>query len=193
MEILVLSITILLEVVLVGSVTLTIIFNNIRIWPPPSRYSWQYWFTWIVTSLVVAGILANGILDWGSMGFNFWTWKVLGVTLMIAGIVLSLWAVKTLTVKTTTGLVGKFTIDGPYQFTRNPQYVGDIILTVGFILASGSWLALVTGFLGALWFVLAPLAEEPWLQELYGKQYERYLTEVPRFIGVPKKVSRRSK
>jgi protein-S-isoprenylcysteine O-methyltransferase Ste14 len=135
--------------------------------------------------LVVAGVLANGILDWGSMGINHWIWKVLGVTLMIAGIVLSLWAVRTLTVKTSTGLVGKFTMDGPYQFTRNPQYVGDIAPTAGFVLVSGSWVALVTGFLGTLWFVLAPFAEEPWLQEKYGEEYERYLEKVSQFVGIP--------
>ncbi len=185
MEILVLSGTILVEVILVGSVTLTIIFHNIRVWPPPSRNSWQYWFTWIMTSLVVAGVLANGILDWGSMGLNHWIWKVLGMMLMFAGILLSLWAVRTLTVRTSTGLVGNFTTGGPYQFTRNPQYVGDIVLTAGFVLVSGSWLALVTGSLGALWFVLAPFAEEPWLQEKYGEKYDRYQEKVPRFVGIP--------
>lgn len=50
---------------------------------------------------------------------------------------------------------------------------------------SNSWLALITGLIGTLWFVLAPFTEEPWLRERYGQQYEAYKKRVPRFIGRP--------
>jgi protein-S-isoprenylcysteine O-methyltransferase Ste14 len=34
------------------------------------------------------------------------------------------------------------------------------------------------------WRVLLPLAEEPWLREAFGDEFERYCEEVPRFVGV---------
>lgn len=33
------------------------------------------------------------------------------------------------------------------------------------------------------WFLLAPLAEEPWIREQYGEAYETYRESVPRFVG----------
>ena len=34
-----------------------------------------------------------------------------------------------------------------------------------------------------VWTFLLPFAEEPWLEEEYGKDYETYRERVPRFIG----------
>lgn len=43
----------------------------------------------------------------------------------------------------------------------------------------------VLALLGIVWFLLTPLAEEPWLSEQYGEAYETYRESVPRFIGRP--------
>jgi protein-S-isoprenylcysteine O-methyltransferase Ste14 len=39
------------------------------------------------------------------------------------------------------------------------------------------------GAVGAVWFVLAPWAEEPWLNKQYGEAYRRYRERCPRFLG----------
>ena len=36
---------------------------------------------------------------------------------------------------------------------------------------------------GVFWTLLLPFAEEPWLTEQYGDNYEIYRERVPRFIG----------
>ena len=104
----------------------------------------------------------------------------------LTGRALALWAVRTLTIQTSLGLSGTLTLDGPYRHTRNPQYVGNIMLAIGYVLICNSWMALVTGLLGSAWFVLAPFTEEPWLRERYGAAYERYVAQIPRFIGIPR-------
>ena len=73
---------------------------------------------------------------------------------------------------------------GPYRVSRNPQYVAEILIYTGIILITGSFEALIIGMIMMLWFVMAPLSEEPWLGQQFGKQYEEYRKNVPRFIGL---------
>ena len=71
---------------------------------------------------------------------------------------------------------------GPYRFTRKPQYVGDIVFFVGVGVIANSvflWIAHVLLIVG---FVVAPLTEEPWLEEQYGNAYREYRSRVPRFL-----------
>lgn len=59
-----------------------------------------------------------------------------GVALIILGIAVRLWA---------SGHIKKNKVlatDGPYGFVRHPQYVGNIMLGIGFSLASGLWWSL---------------------------------------------------
>lgn len=38
--------------------------------------------------------------------------------------------------------------------------------------------------LAAVWFLVAPIAEEPWLEEHYGEAYRRYRDRVPQWMSV---------
>jgi protein-S-isoprenylcysteine O-methyltransferase Ste14 len=53
------------------------------------------------------------------------------------------------------------------------------------MLAFDSTLVAVTGLLGIACLILTPMAEEPWLAERYGEEYQEFLREVPRFVGRP--------
>ena len=66
-------------------------------------------------------------------------------------------------------------------FTRNPQYVGNVILFVGASLVANSLLLWITHALLSLVFVLAPILEERWLEEQYGAAYRAYRRATPRF------------
>jgi protein-S-isoprenylcysteine O-methyltransferase Ste14 len=72
--------------------------------------------------------------------------------------------------------------DGPYRFTRNPQYLGDGLLFIGLSLIANSLHLWITHALLVLVFVLAPLTEEQWLEEQYGQTYAEYKRSVPRFL-----------
>ncbi|MBR9976353.1 MAG: isoprenylcysteine carboxylmethyltransferase family protein [Bacteroidetes bacterium] len=86
-----------------------------------------------------------------------------------------------------TGSVGasRLVTSGPFAFTRNPLYVGNILIYTGvgvMSMALFPWLQL-----GALlWFVfqytLIVREEEDFLREKFGKEYEAYCVRVPRFL-----------
>lgn len=74
-------------------------------------------------------------------------------------------------------------IAGPYGFTRNPIYLGNVLLVLGLGLVTGNaWmlpLALVVGFATAR---LAIAGEERHLAERFGKRYRDYAKKVRRWL-----------
>ena len=66
--------------------------------------------------------------------------------------------------------------------SRNPQYVGDIVFFIGVGVIANSVFLWIAHLLLALVFVVAPLTEEPWLEEQYGDAYREYRRRVPRFL-----------
>ena len=88
----------------------------------------------------------------------------------------------TLGIQNTSGIKKEFVSSGPYRFTRNPQYLGDVILFVGITLLSNSLYLAIVHVLGAMVFLITPLAEEVWLKKQYGEQYIQYERATPRFL-----------
>ncbi len=76
---------------------------------------------------------------------------------------------------------------GPYRFSRNPQVLGCILYGIGFVLLWPSWYAL--GWLlilGAILHIMVTTEEEH-LQNRFGQEYERYCSQVPRYLGITKR------
>ena len=119
-------------------------------------------------------------------------WVEIGAAVLLVGAPLGEWGVRTLNVHQTLGLEGTMLTKGPYSFTRNPQYVAEILIYVGVVLVTKSLMALIIGIIMMSWFFMAPFAEEPWLAKQFGKQYEEYRRKVPRFLGLLSFFSRRS-
>ncbi|HXB20581.1 MAG TPA: isoprenylcysteine carboxylmethyltransferase family protein [Candidatus Solibacter sp.] len=70
---------------------------------------------------------------------------------------------------------------GPYAYTRNPLYLGSIVMAMGFILAArGVWIGV--GALAMFLFIYIPViqAEEAYLRSAF-PEYLEYSAQVPRF------------
>ena len=152
-----------------------------RIWPP-GRVSWKFYLSWSAFYLIAGAAVALMLLDWN-------TWIVppairfaIGPLLIALGLGLVIWGIRTLGMKNTHGMRDRFILDGPYRFTRNPQYLGDIIMLSGVILIVNSAQVAVITLLIIISFTLMPLAEEPWLEEQYGEAFRQYKTQTPRFL-----------
>jgi len=75
---------------------------------------------------------------------------------------------------------------GLYRFSRNPMYIGMLLMHFGLGIASASWLYIV--FTLMLFFLLNEFAsaEERYCLYIYGDDYLRYKNRTPRWIGIPK-------
>ena len=78
---------------------------------------------------------------------------------------------------------------GPYAYTRNPLYLGSLLIGLGFVIAGGSVLLAVI-FVCFFAFVYGPVMrrEEAGLREQYGNKYEAYAVTVPLFFPHRKSV-----
>jgi protein-S-isoprenylcysteine O-methyltransferase Ste14 len=71
---------------------------------------------------------------------------------------------------------------GPYAFTRNPLYLGSIIIAVGFIVAARNfWIGVAALAMFAFIYLPVIMAEEKYLRSTF-PGYDRYASEVPRFL-----------
>jgi protein-S-isoprenylcysteine O-methyltransferase Ste14 len=122
------------------------------------------------------------VLDW-----NIWIISkpvrfFVGIPVLVIGSLLVSWGFATLGIKNTSGIKNEFVIIGPYRSTRNPQYLGDVILFAGITLLSNSLYLTIVHVLGEIVFLITPLAEEEWLEQQYGERYIQYKKATPRFL-----------
>jgi protein-S-isoprenylcysteine O-methyltransferase Ste14 len=176
------TVTLIVTYLILAMVIWSLAVPRHRIWPPPRRKSWQYhlywWFFYIDTALSL-WLLAR---DWNTWCLPDPLRFFVGVPLLLLGAAFSLWAIIALGWGNTYGRAQGFTDRGPYQFTRNPQYVGDMVMLAGLMLWANSVDAGVILLLIILTFALMPLPEEQWLPGHYGDTYQAYKASTPRFL-----------
>jgi protein-S-isoprenylcysteine O-methyltransferase Ste14 len=113
--------------------------------------------------------------------------KTVGAVLTIAGIALSASGAATFRRNRTTVVphhpVSMLVTRGPYRISRNPMYTGLAAAYVGAALWAGTWWPLIIAPLPVLathrW-VIVP--EEDYLKRRFGDEYERYQSQVRRWL-----------
>lgn len=111
---------------------------------------------------------------------------VAGTALVLLGEIVRLWGVSHAGPATRTREVGapRLVTSGPYARTRNPLYLGNLLMTAGFVVFAHAWmpwmlLAVLAAFLVQYGLIVG--VEEARLRELFGAPYEAYCGAVPRF------------
>lgn len=111
-----------------------------------------------------------------------------GAILALAGEALRFWGVAYAGPLTrVTGSVGapELVTSGPFAHTRNPLYVGNMLLYAGVAVMSNAlvpWTLLATILFFALQYASIVSLEEEFLSKEFGQPYEDYRAAVPRFI-----------
>jgi len=100
-----------------------------------------------------------------------------GVWFVLAGLLVRCWAagyIKKIRVLTTAG---------PYSFVRNPLYVGNFLMGLGFCLfVRDLMLSLIYVVLFFFFYIGTMKKEEVLLTDLFGEEYINYKKKVPAFI-----------
>ncbi len=118
---------------------------------------------------------------------NVWS-LILGFIIAVTGELIRLWGVSWAGSETrTTGSVGGtfLVVSGPFGRVRNPLYVGNILMYFGLGVMSFSifpYLQIVALLFFFIQYHFIIKEEEGYLSKTYGKDYQDYLNNVPRFI-----------
>ena len=108
-----------------------------------------------------------------------------GVVLTVTGELIRLWGVRHIGAisRTRSDRLGPLVATGPFALIRNPLYVGNVLIWVGFALSARLvWLApLVVILLGAEYHAIVKW-EETLLVSRLGVAYRDYAARVPRWI-----------
>ncbi|MBL4837079.1 MAG: isoprenylcysteine carboxylmethyltransferase family protein [Kordiimonadaceae bacterium] len=140
----------------------------------------------ILLVFCIAGIYLTGHME----GATFWhsgNWNYLGYGVLLLGLLLPVWGARVFKQHETNILPYKdpdsIVTDGPFKFTRNPMYLGMLLVTV----AANILVATPSGLLfSALYFAVANWwyipYEEGRMQEIFGDTFEDYKGSVRRWV-----------
>ncbi|MEL6673910.1 MAG: isoprenylcysteine carboxylmethyltransferase family protein [Bacteroidota bacterium] len=112
----------------------------------------------------------------------------LGTIVFLIGLVIMLWCIMSFATKGRGTLspadpTQKLVISGLYHFSRNPMYVGVILILIGeamFIQSVDLWVYVGCVAVGFHLFVV--YVEEPRLRKDFGEEYELYTQKVRRWV-----------
>jgi protein-S-isoprenylcysteine O-methyltransferase Ste14 len=76
----------------------------------------------------------------------------------------------------------ELTTTGPYAYTRNPLYLGSILIAIGFVIAARNvWIAVGAMVMFLVIYLPVIQAEEKYLRSAFAG-YDQYAAQVPRFL-----------
>ena len=140
-----------------------------------------------IIALVMIAIIYLSSLIIEPITFNYQT--LIGILVVIIGLACAIpsfrlfakykTTISPFTPSETTALV----TDGAYRYSRNPMYLGLVLLTIAATIFFGTWLGvvIVVAFIFLLNF-LQILPEEEALLDIFGEEYVEYQKKVRRWI-----------
>jgi protein-S-isoprenylcysteine O-methyltransferase Ste14 len=107
----------------------------------------------------------------------------IGIVIILAGVV------EFRSLRRMSGLdISRLVTTGIYQWSRNPQYIGWFIWLLGISLMGRSGLAfLFTIVLIISMHFYTIWLEEPYIERIFGEEYNLYRSRTARYIGMPKR------
>lgn len=135
---------------------------------------------------LLVGLALDFVAGW-HLPMPLFARSLLGIILCGLGALPAVTAIRTLREANTpvpTWLpVRQIVTTGPYRYSRNPIYVGLILIYLGLviILGSGTGLLLLLPLVGVLHFGVV-LREEEYLNARFGDAYKKYCASTPRWL-----------
>ncbi len=169
---------------LIALLLLTLRSSTFRIWPTPGPGTWQsYVFWWLFRGLNALCVVV-AILDMPGRFLGLPEWlRGAGFVALIVSVSLFVYAFRVLGRDNSYGAREGLVTDGIYEWSRNPQNAMLMVVYGCLAIAadSGPTYVLCTAMIAV--YALMVLAEEPWLDAIYGEPYRAYCARVPRFFN----------
>jgi protein-S-isoprenylcysteine O-methyltransferase Ste14 len=109
-------------------------------------------------------------------------WLYSGLIICLFGMIFTIVAI----LNFATSPKDKVITKGLYRFTRNPTYIGVILMQTGLGIACSSWLYLLLTVVLIILLNANLSAEERYCLYRYGNDYQKYKNKTSRWIGIPK-------
>jgi len=147
--------------------------------------SGRFLFPWRLVIGLLAVVLAGFFIRPEPMLVHSWLFQIISLLVVIAGLALRAWGAAYAGRHTRSDSIEapRLATAGPYGYVRNPIYLGSLILGLGMVGLLGDLrlLALYAVTFALLFVAIIP-AEEAFLKEQFGEEYERYCECVPRIF-----------
>ncbi|PWE34548.1 isoprenylcysteine carboxylmethyltransferase family protein [Pelagicola sp. LXJ1103] len=160
----------------------SIAFPDRRIWPPKRYTRLTPFLVWVPTFTLFGVLILLGVWGWADLAIPSWLRFGVGLPLILIGNVVVWMEVSHFGVPQTGGAKGTLRTEGMYRYSRNPQFIADICIVIGWMILSAAPWAMVVGLAGIVVLIAAPFSEEPWLKDQYGTAFEDYSKRVRRFL-----------
>ncbi|MCL4478433.1 MAG: isoprenylcysteine carboxylmethyltransferase family protein [Deltaproteobacteria bacterium] len=110
---------------------------------------------------------------------------IIGGFVVLSGEAIRIWAVgySGMTTRSKKLIADRLTTEGPYSIIRNPLYLGNFFITLGFSVIANQIIVIpmvVVYFVFQYYPIV--IREEHFLLEKFGDAYKQYTSEVPRFF-----------
>ncbi len=143
--------------------------------PPP-----VYFVVAVITMILLHSFIPIG--RWLS-----YPWRYFGIPIIVLGFSLSLGSgifFRKLGTNPRPGSKANLIVTkGPFKYTRNPMYLGLIIMLVGIAIVVGTIAPLIPiPFLFIILHTQFVLREEKWMEEWFGESYLAYKSKTPRWL-----------
>jgi protein-S-isoprenylcysteine O-methyltransferase Ste14 len=109
-------------------------------------------------------------------------WLYSGLVVFLFGIVFTIVAI----LNFANSPKDKVITGGLYRFTRNPAYVGMLLMHVGVGIACASWVLLLLAAVLVILLNANLAAEERYCLYRFGDEYQKYKNRTPRWMGISK-------
>ncbi len=148
----------------------------------PSASGWRHHAAFGLFRLFCGATVVFALSEVWVNGWGHWVRYAIGVPIMVLSFGITLRGYRFLGLDNTYCESDGLVTSGMYAYSRNPQYVTSVLATVGLGISSGSWLTLALAAILFLIYFLFVLNEERWLLQGYGRSFQDYMRQTPRFV-----------
>jgi protein-S-isoprenylcysteine O-methyltransferase Ste14 len=143
--------------------------------------------TYLLIGAYLAVTVLTTVLHSMQAGHLQQRWRWAGVAMIIAGLLLRAWGMRTLGSSFTRTLRthgSQVLIQvGPYRLIRHPGYAGSLLAWTGYALGNGNWInAILAAVLLLAAYSWRISAEEKLLKEAFGPRYVQYSEHTNRLV-----------